>query len=269
VNYETIEQHTDGALLTIKLNRPQRMNAVIEGMYLEIQDALDRARDAPEVRCLTITGSVLRRDGITKQAFCAGADLKVHSTGERGPADQERYIQLAHETVREIYEFPKPVIAAVNGPARGAGVELALACDFLLIAEDATIALPETGLGTFVGGGVTHILPRLVGPARAKELIYTGRVLDGRAAVELGLALDCYPSERLLEAARAFALELANKAPLSIALAKKYLQQSPGRDMETVLTAEAKAILDCMGTEDWQEGLRAFREKRAPRFVGR
>jgi enoyl-CoA hydratase len=206
---------------------------------------------------------------VEKQAFCAGADLKKHAAGDRSLAQRRRYIRIAHETTRSLYEFPKPVVAAVNGPARGAGVEMALCCDFVLMAEDATLALPEIGLGTFVGGGVTHILPRLIGLARARELIYTGRVVDGRRAVELGLALACHPAARLPDEARSLARELADQAPISIASAKKCLQRAPGLDIEHVLRLETEAILSCMESEDWHEGLRAFGEKRKPRFSGR
>ncbi len=205
-----------------------------------------------------------------KQAFCAGADLKKHSAGERSPKQKGEYIRLAHETVLRIYTFPKPIIAAINGPARGAGTELALACDFILMAEGATLALPETALGTFVGGGVTHILPRLIGPARAKELVYTGKVIDGRAAIELGLALGCHPVTQLLEAARDLSRWTSpKKHPFPSVLPKNLLQHSPQLDIETALELETKAILTCMKSEDWHEGLLAFSEKRKPRFVGR
>jgi enoyl-CoA hydratase len=245
------------------------MNAVIEEMYRDIEDALEQIETAPELRCIILTGSVLERDGVQKQAFCAGADLKKHSTGDRSQDEKEAYIRLAHETVRKIYTFPKPIIAAINGPARGAGTEMALACDFLLMAEEATLGLPETGLGTFVGGGVSHILPLLIGPAKAKELVYTGRIVDGRTAVELGLALNCHPVAQLLEAAETLALDIAEKAPLSIRFAKHLLQHSPHVDIENALELETKAILTCMESEDWHEGLQAFSEKRKPRFIGR
>ena len=269
MSYETIELVTEEPVGIVRLNRPERMNAVIEEMYLEIRDALARTRDDAGIRCLILTGSVLRRDGVDKPAFSAGADLKRHASGDRGPDERRAYIQLAHETTREIYEFPKPVIAAVNGPARGAGTEIALACDFILMANDATLALPEAGLGTCVGGGVSHTLPGLVGQARAKELVYTGKILDGAAAVETGLALASYPAPLLLDHARRLAREIAERAPLSIRLAKKLLRRSPGSDIVSALKAEAEAILECMDSEDWQEGIRAFAERRKPRFRGR
>jgi len=269
MDYRSINVLTEGHVATIQLNRPEKMNAVSEEMYLELQDVLGRMRNDPDIRCLILTGSVLKRDGAEKQAFCAGADLKRHSSGERSPAQRREYIKIAHDTIRMIYEFPKPLIAAVNGPARGAGAELALSCDLLLIAEEATIGLPETGLGTFVGGGVTHVLPRLVGLARAKELVYTGRVVDGETAVALGMALAAYPVKHLPGEARALAMEIAEKAPISIAIAKGYLQRSPALSMETVLELEAEAILSCMESEDWKEGLSSFSENRTPKFVGR
>jgi enoyl-CoA hydratase len=244
------------------------MNAVVEEMYLEIQAALESAR-GEGLRSLVVTGSAFERDGVVKQAFCAGADLKKHSAGERSRTEKRRYIELAHETTRRIFEFPRPIIAAVNGPARGAGAELAVACDFIVMAEDATLAFPETGLGTFVGGGVTHILPRVVGMARAKELVYTGRVVDGREAVALGLALRTCSLEDLREESLSLARDFVSKAPTSMTFAKKHLQRPPSLDLETVLQLEADAILACMDTEDWHEGLRAFAEKRPPRYQGR
>ena len=168
-----------------------------------------------------------------------------------------------------IYEFPKPVIVAVNGPARGAGTEMALNGDFLFMADTATIAFPETGLGTCVGGGATYHLGQIVGMMRARELIFTGRIVDGKEAVSLGLALKSLPVEQLLPESLAFAKLLAEKAPVSMALSKALIRQGPYRDLETVLLAESEAILACMNTEDWQTGIRSFSEKRKPVFKGR
>jgi len=269
MDYRTIEFFEDGYVGIIRLNRPERMNAVIEEMYLEIQDVLELARFDELIRALILTGSVLKRGDVEKQAFCAGADLKKHASGERTHAQKREYILLAHETTKKIYEFPKPIIAAVNGPARGAGSEMALNCDFVFMAEEANIAFPETGLGTFVGGGVTYHLPRIVGLTKAKELVYSGRVVDGKTAVELGLALRCYKVEELLAETKAFAKALGERAPVSMGLAKKRLQQSPALDIETVVHLEAEAILTCMDTEDWHEGIRSFNEKRKPKYKGK
>ena len=146
---------------------------------------------------------------------------------------------------------------------------MALNGDFLIMADNSTIGFPETGLATFVGGGVTSHLPKAVGIMKAKELIYTGKILNGQEAVELGIALRSVPLEDLMSEALGLAKELAEKAPISIGFAKKLIQQAPHRDLETVLLAESEAILACMNTEDWREGIRSFAEKRKPEFRGK
>jgi len=268
MSYTTILYEKTGRVAIIRLNRPERMNAVIEEMYRELQDAIGEAVRDDTVRALVLTGSVLVKDGRERQAFCAGADLKEHSAGKRDHRGKRFYIELAHETTRMIYECEKPVIAAVNGAARGAGAEMALNCDFVLMADTASIAFPETGLGTFVGGGVTAHLPAMLGTMKAKELVYTGKVLGGNEAVSMGLALASYPVARLMDEAMKLAETIAAKAPVSLAYAKKRLQDAAGHDIKTVLMLETDAILSCMDTEDWHEGIRAFEEKRTPEYRG-
>jgi enoyl-CoA hydratase len=265
----TVKHERDRGTLVLRLNRPERMNAVNEEMYQEMMELLHTYQDDPQVRAVILTGSVRIKEGAAKQAFCAGADLKKHGAGERTHAQKRKYIELAHEVTRLLYRYPKPVIAAVNGPARGAGAEMALACDFIIMSDEASIAFPETGLGTFVGGGVTLHLPRLVGLMKAKELIYTGRILDAAAAVDLGIALYSRPMDVFMDSVKEFAAGIAQKAPLPIKMAKKFLQDSPGLELETVLQLEADAILACMDTEDWQEGIDAFAQKRNPVYRGR
>lgn len=267
--FAAINYSREGYVGTIQLNRPQRMNAVNEEMYREIRQVLKQARDDAELRVLVITGSVYRKEGREKPAFCAGADLKAHAAGTRNKTEKRQYIELAHLACLELYEFPRPTIAAVNGPARGAGFELALNCDFILMADSASLAFSETGLGTFVGGGVTALLPALIGLMRARELIYTGRIIDGPEAVELGLALKSVPLGELpAETARLAGL-LAEKAPLSMKLAKERLRSGGRLDVRQALKDEKEAILSCMESEDWGEGLRAFAEKRKPVYRGR
>ncbi len=268
MDYQTIKLGYEGPVAVIRLNRPERMNAVIEQMYVELRDAITAVSGDNNVRAVLLTGSVLERDGQRKQAFCAGADLKKHSTGERTHAQKREYILLAHETTRRLYVLNKPVIAAINGPARGAGLEMALSCDFIFMAKEATLAFTETGLGTFVGGGATRHLPRMVGMARAKELVYSGRVINGDEAVEIGLAVRSMPVATLERNALDFALALAKRAPVSLRFAKQRLQQPEALDLDTVLHLEAEAILTCMDTADWQEGIDAFASKREPVFRG-
>ena len=263
-----IYEASDGVGI-IRLNRPERMNAVIEQMYLDLQTVLDQAAGDSALRAVVLTGSVRRRPEGDKQAFCAGADLKEHAAGRRTVEQKRDYILLAHETTRLLHELPKPVIAAVNGPARGAGAEMALGCDFLLMADEASLAFTETGLGTFVGGGVTQHLTQIVGTQKAKYLVYSGKVLTGREAVEYGLALESVPVTELEERARSFARLLAGRAPISMAYAKRLIHEGMHKDLRTVLNDEAEAILGCMETEDWHEGIASFAEKRPPRFKGK
>jgi enoyl-CoA hydratase len=267
--FETVLYERNGFVGVLRLNRPERMNAVIEQMYLDIRAVLAEARQDAHVRVLVITGSVRKGPEGEKQAFCAGADLKKHAAGDRTPWQKREYILLAHETTRMIYEFPKPVIVAVNGPARGAGTEMALNGDFLFMADTGTIAFPETGLATCVGGGATYLLTQLVGSMRARELIFTGRIVHGPEAVAIGLALKSVPVDQLMSEVLSFASVLAEKAPISLSLTKELIRQGPHRDMETVLLCESEAILACMNTEDWHEGISSFSEKRKPGFKGR
>lgn len=268
VQYKTVIYEKSNHTGIIRLNRPERMNAVSEEMYSELIDLLDELESDKDLRALVLTGSVRVKDGVEKQAFCAGADLKKHSTGERSHAQKREYIYMAHRANLKLYKFHKPVIAALNGAARGAGAEMAVNCDFIFMADDATIGFPEVGLGTFVGGGVTKLLPELVGLRKARELIYTGRVLDGKEALEFGLADASCPVEDLFGRTMEFAELIASRAPVSVSMAKKNLQLSPGRDIGTVLDMEAQAILTCMDTGDWKEGIDAFNEKRKPVYRG-
>ena len=268
MDYTTIEFSQEDNIGIIRLNRPHRMNAVIEEMYIEIQQALKAAENDPSMRAVILSGSVLEKNGVAKQAFCAGADLKKHAEGDRTEAQKRKYIMLGQYATKALYEFPKPAIAAINGPARGAGVEMALNCDFVFMAHDATVALTETGLGTFIGGAVTYNLVRMVGLQKAKEIVYTGTVIDGKKAVEMGLALRTYPIEELFSQAKAFAKLLAARAPVSLQLAKKRIQQMYGFDHDAILLLEADAVFTCMNTEDWHEGIRSFNEGRPPDFKG-
>lgn len=268
MEYATLLYRAVGHTAVITLNRPERMNAVIEDMYREIETLLSIIKKDPDIRCLILTGTVREKDGQSRQIFCAGADLKEHAAGHRRPEDKASYLRLAHDTCKQLFEFPRPTLAVLNGAARGAGAEMALNCDFIVMADDATLAFPETSLGTCIGGGASGHLVRLLGLARAKDLVYTGRVVNGIMAAELGLAHSHFPIDILMDKALAFAGELSAKAPLSMAHVKRLLHQAGNQDINDVLESETLAILDCMKTEDWHEGIRAFAEQRAPIYKG-
>lgn len=269
MEYSTLIYHIYENTGIIMLNRPDRMNAVIEDMYLDIRNVLSRIRQDPDIRAVILTGTVRVKEGRSRQIFCAGADLKEHAAGKRSPEQKKEYLQLAHDTCREIFEFPKPTLAVLNGAARGAGTEMALNCDFIIMADEATLAFPETSLGTCIGGGASKHLVQILGLSRAKELVYTGRVVNGVQAVAMGLAHSNYPIDVLMDKARDFARELASKAPLSMAHVKRLLHRASSQEIHEVLDAETDAILDCMKTQDWHEGIQAFAEQRPPNYKGK
>lgn len=160
------------------------------------------------------------------------------------------------------------MIAAVNGHAIGAGIELALSCDFVVMAHEAKLRLPEVTLATFIGGGTAYTLQRRVGYAKAAELILLGGFFSGREAFEMGLANRLAPAEEVLPAARELALELARNAPLSMRLAKRLLDRAARLGPEEAMEEEAPALEECMSSEDWHEGVRAFAEGRDPTYRG-
>ncbi len=153
-NYETLLVTLDARVLTVRLNRPQRLNAVVEALYQELLDVLRIAQQSPQVRAVVLTGE--------GRAFCVGADMKAHGSAKRTLFQRRAYLQLGNDVCEAITKLSKPVVAAVNGYALGAGAEMAVSCDFIVMADEAQIGFPETSIGTCVGGGVSKLLPQLV-----------------------------------------------------------------------------------------------------------
>ncbi|HEY5762982.1 MAG TPA: enoyl-CoA hydratase/isomerase family protein [Rhodocyclaceae bacterium] len=257
---QTIVYSSTDGIAEIRLNRPQRLNAVTQQLYDELNDALGVAESDPDVRVVVLSGE--------GRAFCVGADLKEHKAG-RTAFDRRQYLRGEQIVCKRLMLLSKPVVAAVNGYALGAGAELAIASDFLLMAEGAQIGLPEISLGNFLGGGVTALLPRLVGLAKARELVFLGERIDGKEAVRIGLANRCFADASFRDDVRAFAKKVAGKAPFSMQLAKEQLNLSGERTLDAVLTAELEGMMFVGTTADWQEGIDAFAEKRSPVFKGR
>jgi enoyl-CoA hydratase len=167
--YEFLQVETDGKIATVTVSRPEVLNALKFEVLLELQSAFAELKDDADVKVVVLTGA-------GEKAFVAGADVGVMA--ELGPLEARKYIMAGHETFDLIAAFPKPVIAAVNGFALGGGMELALACDFIYAVEEAKFGLPETTLGIIPGWGGTQRLPLMVGPGKAKELIYSGKIID-------------------------------------------------------------------------------------------
>ena len=247
-------------LAEIRFNRPHRLNAVIEQLFRETLDALAAAEDDRNVRVVILTGE--------GRAFCVGADLKEHAKGARTGRQKRDYLLLGQEVCARIHRLKKPVVAAVNGYALGAGAEMAVNADFVLMAESAQIGFPEASLGTFIGGGLTRVLPQLVGLAKARELVFFGQRISGREAKAMGLANATFEDPSFRDEVYAFAERLAAQAPLSIALAKQQFNNGSERTYDTVLITELEGVLACMMTRDWQEGIDAFAERRKPAFGG-
>lgn len=260
-DFQTIITTIHDGVAEIRFNRPHRLNAVVELLYEEVLEALAAAEAANEVRVIVLTGE--------GRAFCVGADMKEHGRGERTPWERREYLLRGNEVCRAIFRSRKPVIAAVNGYAMGAGAEMAISADFIVMQDDAQLALPEVSIGTHVGGAVTSILPRLVGMAKAREMIFLGKRVTGVEAERIGLAMACPGKEEFPGVVRALASKLAALAPISVGFAKEHLNLGHDRDYETLMSTEIEACFACTLTRDWQEGVAAFAERRTPVFEGR
>lgn len=250
----------DGPILLLTLNRPDRLNAVSLPMYALLLDELKAAAQDREIRCVVLTGS--------GRAFCVGADLKAHGEGPPSGAERRRYVRTAQRVNRLIQMGPKPVVAAVNGHAIGGGLEMALSSDFMVVAEEAKLRFPEISLGTFIGGGTVYTLADRVGVVKARELVYLGDFFLGAQAAELGVGWKAVPGDQVLDTALELARKLAEKAPLSLAAAKRLIGPAGTMSRDEALRREARALERIFGTRDWKEGVDAFHEKRSPRYTG-
>lgn len=264
-----IDRRPDGvALLT--LNDPERLNAMTEAMGGAIQGAVGAIKGDASVRAVVLTGA--------GRAFSAGGDLEMLVRMARdGNADPAGPTRARHEAfMRRFYslylsvrDLPQPIVAALHGPAIGAGFCVALACDLRIAAREAKLGLNFTRLGIHPGMAATWTLPRIVGPGHAAELIYTGRIVDGDEAARIGLANRALPREEVLPAALALAAEIAEAAPVAVRGAKRSLRRSERAEIAEQLEQEAAEQALCYESADLLEGLAAVREKRAPRFSGK
>jgi enoyl-CoA hydratase len=249
MDLECIIYETKEGIATIKLNRPKVLNAMNKQMWLDFQVALEEVKNDPDIKVLIITGE--------GRAFSTGADLK-ESKG-RTIEEYRDYLVGLQETSRRIIRFEKPTIAAINGYALGSGYELALACDIRIAAEEAEIGSPEVKVTSSVTGGAMRLLQDLVGPGKAKELLFTGDYIDGKEAERIGLVNKVVPLERLMDEAREMAEKIANNSAFSIRMIKKGLQVARGEaSLEALMDYEIEACLACVSTEERQEALKEF-----------
>jgi enoyl-CoA hydratase len=246
----------DVAVLTI--DRQEKLNALDPQVVEEIGQALLEL-EAEGPRAVVVTGA-------GESSFVAGADISAMS--EMDPLEAKRFSEIGHAAMALLDRSPIPTIAAVNGYALGGGCEVAIACDIRIAAENATFGFPEVGLGILPGMGGTQRLPRLIGPALAKELIFTGRRIGAEKAREIGLVNRVVPQGEALNVAREVAAEIARNGPLAVRYAKAAVNRSADVDLVSGLEYEADQFALLFATEDAREGMGAFVEKRKPEFGG-
>ena len=257
---EPVLSRREGSILVLTLNRPERLNAVSLPMYQRLPKELRAASGDGDVRCVVLTGQ--------GRAFCVGADLKSHGDGAPSGEDRKRYVRTAQRVNQFIQMGKVPVVAAVNGHAIGGGLEMALSSDFMVVADEAKLRFPEISLGTFVGGGTVYTLAERVGVLKARELIYLGDFFLGADAAEMGVAYRSVPTDDVFSVAMELAGRLAEKAPISLAYAKRLIGAASTMARGKALKKEGKALERIFGTRDWQEGVEAFHEGRPPEYTG-
>lgn len=260
---DTLLYEVRGNVAVVTLNRPERMNTLGGSMKPDLGRAfLDYARADGRVRAVLVTGS-------GERAFCAGADIKERAGNQAIGTDYFVAQKATHDLFRDIEEFEKPVIAAINGVALGGGLELALCADIRLAAAGARFGLPEIKLGVIPAAGGTQRLPRLIGEARAKELILTADIVDAETALRYGIVSRVLPDAELMPAALALAQRIAEHPPLAVRFAKRAINRGMQTDLDSGLEYERYAAAMIIDSDDRKEGMRAFVEKRKPVFTGR
>ena len=244
-------EKADGVAV-ITLNRPRVLNAMNKQLWVEFQQALADAGADPAIGAVIVTGH--------GRAFSTGADLKESKT--RSIEAYRDYLEELQEASRKILRFEKPTIAAVNGYALGSGYELALACDIRIAAEDAQIGSPEARVTSSVTGGAMRLVQDLVGPGKAKELLFTAENIDGREAERIGLVNRAVPAERLMDEARAMAEKIAANSSFSIKMIKKGLAMANEVSLEALMDFEIEACLACVSTQERQASLQDFEDRK-------
>jgi 2-(1,2-epoxy-1,2-dihydrophenyl)acetyl-CoA isomerase len=262
--YEALLYDVSDHIATITLSRPERLNALSPQMREELHDAITTSNDNDHVRVIVITGA--------GRGFCSGGDVKAmneRNESGAGTALEEAMVPARDAAVLAMRDSRVPIIAAVNGAAAGAGMNIALACDIRIAADNAKFGQTFTRRGLHPDWGGTYFLPRLVGMAKACELIFTGKMIDAAEALRLGIVTEVTRLEDLMPTVRALAAEIAAGPPIAIRLARRAMYRNADSNLREALEYETFAQNLCRETEDSKEGVRAFVEKREPQFSGR
>jgi enoyl-CoA hydratase len=253
MEFECIIYEKQGGIATIKLNRPKALNAMNKQLWLDFQEALEDVKNDHEIKVLIITGE--------GRAFSTGADLK--DSKDRTIEQYRDYLVELQETSRKIIRFEKPTVAAINGYALGSGYELALACDIRIAAEEAKIGSPEARVTSSVTGGAMRLVQDLIGPGKARELLFTSEYIDGKEAERIGLVNRAVPLDSLMEEARKMAEKMAENSSFSIKMIKKGLNMArDGVSLDALMDFETEACLACVFTKERQESLKEFEERK-------
>jgi enoyl-CoA hydratase len=260
MTYENLLVEEQDGIITLTINRPKALNALNKQAVQEISARLDEAEEDDAVKVIVITGA-------GDKGFCVGLDLKA--VKGISAVNGMNLSLLGQKLTKKIEELKKPVIAAINGYALGGGLELAMSCDLRIASENARLGQTELNVGLIPGWGGTQRLPRLVGRGTAKELILTGKMIDAKTAQPLGLLNKVVPPDKLKSAVKELANELMTKPPVGLQLAKQLVNSSIETDLTKGLVQEAQAFGVLASTEDFDEGIAAFTEKRKPKFKGR
>jgi enoyl-CoA hydratase len=252
MDFECIIYEKGDGIATIKLNRPKVLNAMNKQLWLDFQVALEDVKNDPEIKVLIVTGE--------GRAFSTGADLK--DSKDRSIEQYRDYLIELQETSRKIIRFEKPTIAAINGYALGSGYELALACDIRIATEEAKIGSPEAKVTSSVTGGAMRLVQDLIGPGKAKELLFTAQYIDGKEAERIGLVNKAVPLDRLMDEARDMAKKIAENSAFSIKMIKRGLNMAQEVSLEALMDYEIEACLACVFTKERQEALKEFEERK-------
>ncbi|XP_059442696.1 probable enoyl-CoA hydratase 2, mitochondrial isoform X2 [Corylus avellana] len=250
---------SDSGIVEVRLERPGAKNAIGKDMLRGLQETFEAIERDSSANVVLISSSVPR-------VFCAGADLKERKT--MNPSEVHLFVNSLRATFSFLEALRLPTIAVIEGAALGGGLEMALSCDLRICGEDAVLGLPETGLAIIPGAGGTQRLPRLVGKAVAKELIFTGRKIGGRDAMSMGLVNYCVPAGEAHLKAFEIARDVNQKGPIAIRMAKRAINEGVEMDMASALALEEECYEQILHTKDRLEGLTAFAEKRKPRYTG-
>jgi enoyl-CoA hydratase/carnithine racemase len=255
---QTIIVDIKNKIATLYLNREEVLNAINRELINSLRESIEKFRFDKNIRVIVITGN--------GKGFCAGADLKERI--KLTELEVKEFIYNIRNTFNNIANFPKPVISAINGIALGGGTELALATDIRIASSNAKMGLTETKLAIIPGAGGTQRLPRLIGYGKAKELIFTGKILTSQESLEIGLVNKVTEPDNLLNEVYQMAELICENGPIAIEQAKKAINKGAEVDIETGLAFETEAYQTCIYTQDRIEGLKAFQEKRKPEYKG-